>query len=125
MRPDTGMMGNNFFESCRIDTWLEFCSKEVEEPCCLLVWLAKGLIPKASLGSDAQHEAAVISALYDVDRALKKLEAQLKASGVFVLGKEVTLADVGLFCALQEAMTTVLEQGPMTKNFPLVTKWFA
>jgi len=113
-RADTSLYGKCFDDECQIDTWLEFCTHEIEVPLMTWVYPVLGLmedIPKAT--SDAQS---------DVKKALATLENQLKASE-YIIGDFVTLADIATVCALREGFARVFDPA-YRKPFPKVSAWF-
>merc|ERR1719162_452869 len=92
-RADTALYGKCFDDEGQIDTWLEFCTHELEVPLMTWVYPVMGLmedIPKAT--SDAQ---------VDVKKALTTLEGQLKSS-TYLVGDFLSLADIAVVCALRE-----------------------
>jgi len=140
MRADSNMMGNSFFETCRVDSWLEFGAHDLEEPACALVWLQRGLI------SVPDKAAAMARAAADLSAALAKVEAALKANAKqqaedvvakfgggasgpakpVLVGADVTLADVCLCVALLDVYTEVLAvegAGGLKASFPGVCAW--
>jgi len=113
-RADTSLYGNCFDDEGQIDTWLEFCTHELEVPLMTWVYPVLGLmedIPKAT--ADAQA---------DVKKAMTALESQLKGSA-FLIGDFVTLADIAVVCALREGFVQVFDAA-FRKPFPKTTAWF-
>merc|ERR1719230_2500577 len=71
-RADTSLYGNCFDDEGQIDTWLEFCTHEVEVP--LMTWV----YPVLGLMEDIP--AATKDAQTDTKAALGKLEDRLKSA---------------------------------------------
>lgn len=113
-RADTALCGKCFDDEGQIDTWLEFCTHEVEVPLMTWVYPVLGLMeddPKAT--NEAQS---------DVKKAIKVLEAQLQATE-YLVGDFVSLADVVMVCALSEAFVRVFDPA-FRRPFPKVCTWF-
>mmetsp|Transcript_11885 Transcript_11885/g.27868 ORF Transcript_11885/g.27868 Transcript_11885/m.27868 type:complete len:388 (-) Transcript_11885:167-1330(-) len=113
-RADTSIYGRCFDDEGQIDTWMEFCSHEVEVP--LMTWV----YPCLGLMKDVPD--AIKQAQNDVKGALAVMEMQL-ASSKYLIGDFVTLADIALVCALREGFTLVFEPA-FRKPFPKVCTWF-
>jgi len=113
-RADTALYGKCFDDEGQIDTWMEFCTHELEVPLMTWVYPVLGLmedIPKAT--SDAQA---------DVKKALTAMETQLKSSE-YLIGDFITLADIALVCALREGFVHVFDPA-FRKPYPKVVAWF-
>eukprot|EP00443_Scrippsiella_acuminata_P029731 CAMPEP_0115189894 /NCGR_PEP_ID=MMETSP0270-20121206/11748_1 /TAXON_ID=71861 /ORGANISM="Scrippsiella trochoidea, Strain CCMP3099" /LENGTH=395 /DNA_ID=CAMNT_0002603095 /DNA_START=22 /DNA_END=1206 /DNA_ORIENTATION=- len=113
-RADTSLYGKSFDDECQIDTWLEFCTHEIEVPLMTWVYPVMGLmddVPKAT--SEAQA---------DVKKAFTMLENQLKASA-YLVGDFITLADIAIVCALREGFALVFDPA-FRKPFPKACAWF-
>jgi len=113
-RADTPLFGRGFNEEGQIDTWLEFCTHELEVP--LMIWVYP------VLGLMEETPSATAEAQADVKRALTCLEQQLKTS-CFLIGDVVTLADIVIICSLREGMALVFDDA-FRKPFPKVCEWF-
>lgn len=113
-RTDTAIYGNSFNDEGMIDTWLDFCTHELEVPLMTWVYPCMGLmedIPKATA-----------QAKEDVKKALQEMEGAL-STGPYLLGSSLTLADIALVCALKEGFARVFDD-QFRKPFPKVTAWF-
>jgi len=113
-RADTALYGKCFDDESQIDTWMEFCTQELEVPLMTWVYPVLGLmedIPKAT--SDAQA---------DVKKALTALENQLKSTE-YLIGEFLSLADITLVCALREGFSQVFDPA-FRKPYPKVCAWF-
>eukprot|EP00927_Polykrikos_kofoidii_P057780 TRINITY_DN5196_c0_g2_i1.p1 TRINITY_DN5196_c0_g2~~TRINITY_DN5196_c0_g2_i1.p1 ORF type:complete len:644 (+),score=166.56 TRINITY_DN5196_c0_g2_i1:87-2018(+) len=113
-RADSQMYGNSFRDESAIDTWLEFCTHELEVP--LMTWV----YPVMGLMEDVPEATAAAKA--DVAKALATVEARLMKSA-FLVGNVVSLADVSLVCALREGFELVFDP-TFRKPFPKVSAWF-
>lgn len=113
-RSDTPLFGRSFLEEGLIDSWLDFCTHEIEVP--LMTWV----YPCMGLMADVPQATA--QAKEDVKKALKELEAAL-TPGPFLLGEEVSLADIATVCSLKEGFGRVFDPA-YRKPFPKVTAWF-
>eukprot|EP00927_Polykrikos_kofoidii_P057781 TRINITY_DN5196_c0_g3_i1.p1 TRINITY_DN5196_c0_g3~~TRINITY_DN5196_c0_g3_i1.p1 ORF type:complete len:523 (+),score=117.74 TRINITY_DN5196_c0_g3_i1:87-1571(+) len=113
-RADTHMYGQSFQDESAIDTWLEFCTHELEVP--LMTWV----YPVMGLMQDTPEVTA--AAKTDVAKALAAIEARLvKAS--FLVGNFVSLADICVVCTLREGFVRVFDPA-FRKAFPKVCSWF-
>eukprot|EP00927_Polykrikos_kofoidii_P060307 TRINITY_DN5531_c0_g1_i1.p1 TRINITY_DN5531_c0_g1~~TRINITY_DN5531_c0_g1_i1.p1 ORF type:complete len:424 (-),score=90.98 TRINITY_DN5531_c0_g1_i1:204-1412(-) len=113
-RRDTSLYGKCFDHEGQIDTWLEFCTHELEVP--LMTWV----YPTLGLMQDVPQ--ATTEAKKDVMAALRSLEECLSKS-TFLIGDFVTLADIALVCALREGFVRVFDP-EFRKPFPKVCAWF-
>jgi len=96
IRRDVGLYGDNLIEGGMIDSWVEFCTHELEIPLCTWVFPLKGIFPEVP--------EATAQAKEDVRRALDVLNNHL-LHNTFMVGHRVTLADICVCCALSDAMT--------------------
>jgi len=113
-RADIPLYGQSFDEEALIDSWLEFCIHELEVPMMTLVYPVFGLL---------EHQDGIATqARADLGKALAKLEARLKTSE-YLVGEQVTLADVAIVCALRDGLTRVLDAA-FRKPYPKTVAWF-
>jgi elongation factor 1-gamma len=114
-RADTSLYGKSFDDEGQIDTWMEFCTYELEIP--LAVWLypVLGLMaaPEASKTENAKT---------DVKKALQALEDKLKTSP-FLVGDFISLADIVVACALKEGFVRLFDPA-FRKPYAKVCAWF-
>ena len=83
LRRDTELTGRSFFETAQVDSWVDFCSHEIELPATLWIYPVLGWREfKQTL-----HDKAVP----DLFRALSTLERHL-ISRTYIVGEAVTLA---------------------------------
>jgi len=113
LRRDTGLYGQNFVESGVVDSWVEFAS-EVERP--LSTWT--GISSKVL--SDCA--GALAPAKADTDAALTILDNHLLES-MYMVGHQITLADIAMCCALLEGMGSVLDPA-FLQSKPNLKRWF-
>lgn len=114
LRRDTELQGVSFFDSALVDSWLDFCSHELELP--LTMWLYPVLgYQKFDAGSHAQ-------AVTEVKKALSLLEAHL-ISRTYLVGEQITLADIVIASALFYPMKFLFTAGFLTP-FASVHRWF-
>jgi len=114
IRADNPVYGKSFDDECKIDTWMEFCTHEIEVPLMTWVYPTMGVmqdVPKAT--SQAQA---------DVKKALEQLESTLKTSP-YLIGDFCSLADIVAVCALREGFQRVFDAG-FRKPYPKVCAWF-
>eukprot|EP00397_Hematodinium_sp_SG-2012_P040401 GEMP01044254.1.p1 GENE.GEMP01044254.1~~GEMP01044254.1.p1 ORF type:complete len:349 (+),score=89.85 GEMP01044254.1:80-1048(+) len=115
-RRDTGLTGDSFLDSAKVDSWTEFASREIEIPvcCCVLAVDGNANFPIT--------QAAYDKALKDLQVALTKLEEHIK-NQPFLVGHRPTLADIVVVCALLDGFRKVLDT-QFRKPFPKVVEWF-
>ena len=81
MRADGSLLGACFRDQCKIDSLMDFITHELEVPCALLCWNAKGLVQA--------EEGHVQKALEDVAVAVAEMEKKLNGGKKFLVGEEV------------------------------------
>jgi len=113
-RADTPLYGRSFDEEGQIDTWVEFCTHDLEIP--LMAWLYP------VMGLMEEVPAATVVAKADVKKAFGTLEDRLGGSE-FLIGDCVTLADIVVVCALKEGMVRIFDDA-FKKPFPKTCLWF-
>merc|ERR1719199_805115 len=101
IRRDLGLYGDNLIEGGMIDSWVEFCTHELEIPLCTWVFPLKGVFPEVP--------EATAQAKQDVRRALDVLNNHL-LHNTYMVGHHVTLADICICCALADAMNIAFDQ---------------
>merc|ERR1719387_2771025 len=107
--------GKTFDDEGQVDTWLDFCTHEIEVPLMTWVYPCMGMM---DFDAEITEEAKT-----DTQVGLKTLETALKAKGPFLLGDYPSLADIALVCALREGFVRVFDDA-FRKPFPKVTEWF-
>jgi elongation factor 1-gamma len=114
LRLDTELLGSSYFESAQVDSWLAFCSNELEIPAGMWVYPVLGYMPNnPEVTSKAQG---------DLKKALAVMDKHL-ATRTYMVGRHVTLADIVLVSALYYPMKLVLDT-KARKAFQNVDRWF-
>ena len=114
LRSDTELLGASFFESAQVDTWIDFCSHDIELPATLWYYPYLGVAPyNAQLTNKAKGDLA---------KSLAILEAHM-ATRTYVVGHKVTLADITLVSALVYPFKFVADAS-YRAAFPNVMRWF-
>jgi elongation factor 1-gamma len=114
LRSDTELLGSSFYGSAQVDTWMDFCSHDIELPATLWYYPYLGVAP--------YNPALTNKAKADLAKALAVLEAHLKDK-TYVAGHKVTLADITLVSALVYPFKFVAEAS-YRAAFPNVMRWF-
>lgn len=108
------LYGQNLLEGGMIDSWIEFCTHELEVPLCTWVLPVLGLFPEVP--------EATACAKDDVRRAMTILDNHL-LHNTFMVGHTMTLADISVCCALVDGMKLVLDDD-FRKPFKNLMRWF-
>ncbi|CAN0411698.1 unnamed protein product, partial [Phaeothamnion confervicola] len=114
MRRDTELCGVGFFQSGAVDSWIDFCSHELELPATVWYYPVIGYMP--------YNDAAAAKAKADLATALGALEKHL-LDKTYLVGDKITLADICVASALVYPMKLVMD-ADYRKPFPCVTRWF-
>ena len=114
IRGDSELLGSSFFDSAKVDSWVDFCSHDLELPVTLWVYPVLGYIPF--------NPATAAQAKADVARALAVLEAHL-ADKTYLVGNKITLADITVASTLLYPFKFVAD-GAFRSSFPNVIRWF-
>jgi elongation factor 1-gamma len=114
LRGDSELLGSSFFESAKVDSWIDFCSHDLELPASLWIYPVLGYIPF--------NPATAAQAKADVARALAVVEAYL-ADKTYLVGNKITLADITLVSTLLYPFKFVAD-GAFRSAFPNVIRWF-
>ncbi len=108
------LVGKDAFEQAQINSWVDFTKNQVAVPAQLVTYPIIGWQP---------NEPEVIKlAMADLVSALKTVEAHLKLE-TYLVGRNITLADVALASALVLPMKMALGDKER-KPFTCVTRWF-
>ena len=111
---DSELYGCSFFESGQVDSWVDFCSHDLELPVSMWIYPVFGYMP---------YNAAVTSkAKGDVTRALQVLENHL-SDKTYLVGNKITLADITVISTLVYPFKFVADAAFRTP-FPNVMRWF-
>jgi elongation factor 1-gamma len=114
IRRDTELYGKTFFESGLIDSWVDFCSHELELPIVLWLYPVLNYMP--------YHAESSEKAKADVRKALTVLENHL-LTHTFLVGEKVTLADIVTVSVLVYPFKFLFDKA-FRADFPCVTRWF-
>jgi len=110
-----GLYGQNILDGGMIDSWIEFCTHELEVPLCTWVFPVMGVF------EDVPEATAV--AKEDVKRAMTVLNNHL-LHNTFMVGHQITLADITVCCALVDGFKLVLDE-QFRKPFGNLMRWFS
>ena len=114
MRRDTELYGATFFASAQVDSWVDFCTHELELACTMWLYPVIGYMPF--------NPVAYAKAKEDVVVGLQTLEAAL-VDKTFLVGDKITLADITVASALVYPMK-LLFTPDFRAQFPCVMRWF-
>jgi len=114
MRRDTELYGATFFASAQVDSWIDFCTHELELAATMWLYPVIGYMPHNPL--------ATAKAKADVTVGLQTLEAALTRA-TFLVGDKISLADIVVASALVYPMKLLMD-GAFRKPFPNVMRWF-
>jgi len=114
LRNDIGLYGATFQQSGQVDSWVDFCTHELEVPLCTWVYPVQKIIDEIP--------EATARAKEDVKSVLKVLNDHLLLN-TFIVGEQITLADICLVSALTDAWKLVFT-ADFVKPFPNVVRWF-
>jgi elongation factor 1-gamma len=114
MRRDSELYGVSFFESGQVDSWVDFCSHDLELPATMWIYPVLGYMPYS--------EANTSRAKADFARALNVLENHL-ADKTFLVGHKITLADITVVSTLVYPFKFVADAS-YRAAFPNVMRWF-
>lgn len=114
MRRDTELCGASISDSAKINTWIEFCTQELEVP--MTVWLYP------VLGYMPYYAASTARAKVDVARALTTLNNHL-ADKTYLVGNHITLADITVISALVYLYKFLADEA-YRAPFSHVNRWF-
>jgi len=114
IRRDTNLLGENVLEEASIDAWMDWCSNELELPCCVWFYPVAGYMPF--------HPEAYTKAKEDLAKALNTLNSYL-LDKTYMVGEAITLADITIASALVYPFKLVCDKAYL-KPFGNVTRWF-
>ena len=112
--PSSGLLGQSAFETAKVDEWVAFAQSKV--------WVALMPVLKAALGHEIVTADKFSAGVKDIKAVCKVLNDHLKNKH-FLVGDNLTIADVVVSCALIVAFQTVLDAG-FRKGFSAVSEWF-
>jgi len=114
LRRDTELYGVSFFDSAKVDQWIDFSSHDIELPATVWSYPALGYLP--------YNPAATAKAKTDLANALKVLDDYL-ADKTYLVGEKITLADITIVSALIYPFKFVCDPA-FRKPFGNVIRWF-
>lgn len=114
LRRDTNLYGANFFESAQVDSWIDFCSHEIELAATMWFYPVLGYMPYS--------ENATGKAKETLANALNVLENHL-ADKTYLVGEQITLADITVVSALLYPFKFVADAS-FRAPFVNVQRWF-
>jgi len=114
LRQDTELLGSSFIQQGQVDSWIDFSTNELEVPTTMWVYPILGYIQnKDEVTKKAQG---------DTKKALAILNNHL-STRTYMVGRQITLADIVLASALYYPMKLVLD-AKARKAFTNVERWF-
>jgi elongation factor 1-gamma len=114
MRADTELLGASFFNQAQVDSWIDFCTNELEVPMGMWIFPVLGFMENVpEITAKAQN---------DMKKALAILNNHL-AMNTYMVGRAITLADIVLVSALYYPMKLVLDT-KFRKPYSNVVRWF-
>jgi len=110
IRRDVALYGSNLIQGSMIDSWVEFCTHELEIPLTTL------FLPEMRADIE-KNPSAEAQAKDDVRRALSVLNKHLLRN-TFMVGDQITLADICIACAIFSGSSALDE------SFPNLVRWY-
>jgi len=114
LRRDSDLLGASYYEAGLVDSWLDFCSNEIELPACLWTYPVLGL--------SETDPALFAEAKTSLFAGLKTLQQHLNLN-TYLVGDSITLADIVMASALLYPFKFVLDAN-CRRRFPAVVRWF-
>mmetsp|Transcript_24304 Transcript_24304/g.24573 ORF Transcript_24304/g.24573 Transcript_24304/m.24573 type:complete len:455 (+) Transcript_24304:66-1430(+) len=114
LRRDTELYGVSFFESGQVDSWIDFCSHDIELPATMWFYPVLGYMP--------YNAAATGKAKQDLSRALAVLDAHL-LDKTYLVGNKISLADITVISALVYPFKFVCDPA-FRAPYVNVMRWF-
>ena len=111
---DSELYGCSFFASGQVDSWVDFCSHDLELPVSMWIYPVFGYMP--------YNAAVTAKAKGDVSRALQVLENHL-GDKTYLVGDKITLADITVASTLVYPFKFVAD-AVFRAPFPNVMRWF-
>ena len=118
MRADSSLYGESFYESGLIDSWIDFCSSEIEPAATNWYYPLLGYI--------SYNESSRDKAKTDLGKTLEILEKELntnKDTKTFLINDNITLADITIVSALIYPFKFVATS-EYRDQYPTVMNWF-
>jgi len=102
-------------EGGQVDSWIEFCTHELELPLNTWVYTVQGWLEEVPEATRAAKE--------DVKHSLSVLDKHLLTS-TYMVGNRITLADISICCSLVDAFRLVLDE-QFRKSYGNLMRWFS
>ena len=115
LRPDTGLYGANFYQQAQVDQWIDFSANELEPARAVWAYTVSGVLPN-------NNPKPLQEAKKDVEAALKVLDSHFLHQ-TYLVGNQVTLADLALWTTLLEPYQKLFSPA-LQKQFPNLLRWF-
>ncbi|CAA0838731.1 Probable elongation factor 1-gamma 1 [Striga hermonthica] len=114
LKPDNPLYGSSLIEYGHIEQWIDFSANEID------INLGRWLYPRLGFGLHLPPAEEV--AIAGLKRALEALNIHL-ASNTYLVGHQVTLADIVMTCNLSIGFKAILTKS-FTSPFPHVERYF-
>lgn len=112
--PQANLLGGSFYEQGLVNQWIDFCLTELEPVRNSWIYQVAGFI--------AHNHKAIVEAKKDLDGMFALLDKHL-LNNTFLVGNQVTLADISVVCALDGLFKTVIVEKAVSKYTNLL-RWF-
>ena len=113
-KPD--LLGRNIFERAKVNQWIEFASCEIQK-------CQKEIIFPIFNWKEIDKEMAD-KANKNIKQYMEILEKQFSHGKKYILGDQITLADIVLFRYLRFFMMLHFTENMLNAKYPNLTKWF-
>ena len=108
------LYGKSIFENGLVDQWIEWCGWNIDLPSMAWLYPIKGFVPD-NLNRTKKAKS-------DIRKALQILNEHL-LNKTYLVGEEITIADIFVVCSLYPLYECVLDPG-FRSVFPNTNKWF-
>ena len=118
MRADSSLYGQSFYESGLIDSWIDFCSSEIEPAATKWYYPLLGYIPYDETSRD--------QAKTNLSKTLEVLEKELSTNidtKSYLINNNITLADITIVSALIYPFKFVASS-EYRDQYPSLMNWF-
>lgn len=114
LRTDTQLLGATVFDAAQVDSWLEFCTLDIELPASIWFYPVVGYM--------AANPSATGKAKGDLSKALSIVNNHLKDK-TYMVGEAITLADIAIASALVYPFKFVADP-KFRSGYPHLMRWF-
>ena len=115
LRPDVGLYGASFYQQAQVDQWIDFSANELEPARGVWLYTVVGALP-------SNNPKPLQEAKKDVEAALKVLDSHF-LHNTYLVGQQVTLADIAIFSALLDVYAKLLSPQSQ-KQYPNLLRWY-